>query len=154
MRELPVSWKCNLQRLSSGHGEISLSSACSSASSLTSQQYCSKPCQTAHWSIHKRDCKFPLKSPDCQPNWMKEHQIPAHADIDEYGFVKNQTGTASISGAMCQRLTLSNLLARGSNLQGPAQSSSRAHNLHTPPTHRLRCSAPGKPPPARIRKAR
>jgi hypothetical protein len=24
---------------------------------------------------------------------MKEHRVPAHADMDEYGFVKNQTVT-------------------------------------------------------------
>ncbi|KAM0712890.1 hypothetical protein Q7P35_000340 [Cladosporium inversicolor] len=55
--------------------------------------YCSKSCQTAHWSTHKRDCKSPLKSPGWQLNWMKEHRVLAHADIDEYGFVKNQMNT-------------------------------------------------------------
>ncbi|KAH8089940.1 hypothetical protein BXZ70DRAFT_899118 [Cristinia sonorae] len=38
--------------------------------------YCSKKCQQEHWSIHKRDCKDPIRSPEWQPLWVKEGRSP------------------------------------------------------------------------------
>ena len=35
-------------------------------------QYCSVPCQSKHWSQHKRDCKNAVLSPDWRPSWTIE----------------------------------------------------------------------------------
>ncbi|KZT23913.1 hypothetical protein NEOLEDRAFT_1068540 [Neolentinus lepideus HHB14362 ss-1] len=39
--------------------------------------YCSKACQTNHWSVHKRDCKSTLMSDDWKPAWEHERRVPA-----------------------------------------------------------------------------
>lgn len=38
--------------------------------------YCSKECQKAHWSLHKQDCKNPLRSNDWDPAWLRECRSP------------------------------------------------------------------------------
>lgn len=39
-------------------------------------QYCGKGCQKAHWQVHKRDCKSPLKSHAWQPDWALQNRRP------------------------------------------------------------------------------
>ncbi|KAJ3893192.1 hypothetical protein GG344DRAFT_75265 [Lentinula edodes] len=40
-------------------------------------RYCSKQCQEAHWSFHKKDCKHPYNRLDWKPAWIAENRSPA-----------------------------------------------------------------------------
>ncbi|KAF7762529.1 hypothetical protein Agabi119p4_9122 [Agaricus bisporus var. burnettii] len=42
--------------------------------------YCSKECQTVHWSAHKQDCKDRLLSKDWRPCWAVEGRSPSFLD--------------------------------------------------------------------------
>ncbi|KAJ3732960.1 hypothetical protein DFJ43DRAFT_269280 [Lentinula guzmanii] len=45
-------------------------------------RYCSKQCQEAHWSSHKKDCRHPYNRPDWKPTWVSENREPAFAGGD------------------------------------------------------------------------
>ncbi|PGH28167.1 hypothetical protein AJ80_00057 [Polytolypa hystricis UAMH7299] len=47
---------------------------------LISKKYCSKECQTAHWKIHKLDCKNPLRKSAWRPAWEVEKREPHFID--------------------------------------------------------------------------
>lgn len=40
------------------------------------QQYCGKPCQTAHWPTHKPDCKSKLHKDSWDPEWFTSGRTP------------------------------------------------------------------------------
>ncbi|OTB03265.1 hypothetical protein M426DRAFT_60852 [Hypoxylon sp. CI-4A] len=40
--------------------------------------YCCKKCQSAHWEVHRRDCKSPLTRGTWEPSWVTENRLPAY----------------------------------------------------------------------------
>jgi hypothetical protein len=44
---------------------------------LTREQYCSKKCQTADWSHHKKGCKSPFMKGTWEPEWYRSGRQPA-----------------------------------------------------------------------------
>ncbi|SJL18689.1 uncharacterized protein ARMOST_22288 [Armillaria ostoyae] len=74
-------------RLGCANQVVSKSQFCPRDGTLTCSgcflvRYCSKECQLAHWKLHKKDCKNPLKSISWSPAWIKEKRTPAFVDGD------------------------------------------------------------------------
>ncbi|KNG89153.1 hypothetical protein ANOM_002986 [Aspergillus nomiae NRRL 13137] len=42
--------------------------------------YCGKDCQTAHWPVHKLDCKNPMRKAAWRPAWEVENRVPHFID--------------------------------------------------------------------------
>ncbi|KAK0209659.1 hypothetical protein IW262DRAFT_1416458 [Armillaria fumosa] len=71
-----------LSRLGCANQVVSKSQFCPRDGMLTCSgcslvRYCSKDCQFAHWKLHKKDCKNPLKSTSWSPAWIKEKRSPS-----------------------------------------------------------------------------
>ncbi|KAJ3936176.1 MAG: hypothetical protein NXY57DRAFT_1035493 [Lentinula lateritia] len=45
-------------------------------------RYCSRQCQEAHWSSHKKYCKHPYNRSDWKPAWITENRSPAFVGGD------------------------------------------------------------------------
>lgn len=64
----------------------------------TITQYCSKECQVAHWSIHKVDCKSPLRNPSWKPAWEVEQRAPTFLNGSDHKSVTSHGGKKYLWG--------------------------------------------------------
>ncbi|KAH7878231.1 uncharacterized protein C8R40DRAFT_1067263 [Lentinula edodes] len=55
---------------------------CNRRGTLTCSNYCSRQCQEAHWSSHKKYCKHPYNRLDWKPAWITENRSPAFVGGD------------------------------------------------------------------------
>ncbi|CAA7262887.1 unnamed protein product [Cyclocybe aegerita] len=64
---------------------------------ISPPQYCTRECQKAHWSVHKRDCKSQFSKTTWQPQWIAEKRVPSFITVDgpmmsHYGLNKHLWG--------------------------------------------------------------
>ena len=59
-------------------------------------KYCGEGCQTAHWPLHRRDCRHPQLKADWQPAWVNENRTPEFMGgppVAQFGYKANERAT-------------------------------------------------------------